>query len=350
MTLQPRDPLADLEARHVGEWKGLLMAEPGLLDTEKTQPRRIIRAWDEIPDVMTMAAPRTEWVVEGIIPRASVTLLAGEPGSYKSWLALALLRSVAAGGKFLERDCAAMSVLYLDRENPLTVVRERIAMLGIESLGTSRIWGGWLPDAPPALGDARLLEMARERRPLLIFDSLIRFHGADENSATEMAEVMQHLRALANVGATVVAIHHKPKAVGSHYRGSSDIAGGVDTAFSLSRDRQAGILKLECFKSRFLEEFSVTMRPDLSDTGDFVVTEAPGATAARDDAEKLRQTIRANPGQSQGDVLAASGVPKGRACAMLDQFDGQLWRSEKGAHNAKRFFPLETPATVEIEV
>jgi hypothetical protein len=310
----------------------------------------IIRGWEDIPDVTAMAAPRTEWVVTGIIPRASVTLLAGEPGSYKSWLALALLRSVAASAKFLERDCAAMSVLYLDRENPLTVVRERMAMLGIESLGGSRVWGGWLPDAPPAIGDARLLEMARERRPLMIFDSLIRFHSADENSATEMAEVMQGLRALANAGATIVALHHKPKAEGAHYRGSSDIAGGVDTAFSVSRDRQAGILKLECFKSRFVEEFSITLRPDLANAGDFAVMEAPEATAARDDAEKLAQTIRAKPGQPQGVVVNASGIPQARARLILEQFDGQLWRSEKGAHNAKRYFPLEIPTTVEIEV
>jgi hypothetical protein len=339
---KPRDPIA--------EFRSVIEAEPELLDTPRTHALRIIRAWDEIPDVMTMAAQATEWVVEGLIPRASVTLLAGEPGSYKSWLALTLLRAIVASGKFLERNCAALSVLYLDRENPLTVVRERLAMLGVESLGETKIWGGWLPDAPPAIGDVRLLKIARERRPLLIFDSLIRFHSADENSATEMAEVMHNLRALANVGATVVALHHKPKAEGAHYRGSSDIAGGVDTAFSVSRDRQAGILRLECFKSRFVEEFSLTLRPDLAGAGDFVVTEAPDATVAREDAEKLAQTIRTKPGQTQSEVVAASSVPKGRARALLERFDGQRWRSERSAHNAKRFFPLEIPATVEIEV
>jgi len=230
------------------------------------------------------------------------------------------------------------------------MVRQRLATLGVESLGSTRIWGGWLPDSPPAIGDVRVLQMAREHRPLIIFDSLIRFHSAEENSATEMAEVMQNLRALANVGATVLVLHHKPKAEGAHYRGSSDIAGGVDTAFSVSRDRQEGILKLECFKSRFVEEFSLTVRPDLAEAGDFTVTEAPEATAARDDTEKLAQTIRVTPGLTQGEVLAASGVPKGRARAMLEQFDGQRWRSEKGAHNAKRFFPLETPPTIQIEV
>src|SRR5438128_8273927 len=152
---KPPDPTA--------AYRQVLDADPALLRAAEENQRgdgvrrNIIRAWDEIPDVMTMAAPRIEWVVEGIIPRASVTLLAGEPGSYKSWLALALLRGAVAGEKFLERQCAALSVLYLDRENPLTVVRERLAMLGVESLGSARIWGGWLPDSPPAIGDMRLL-------------------------------------------------------------------------------------------------------------------------------------------------------------------------------------------------
>jgi predicted ATP-dependent serine protease len=299
---------------------------------------------------MMLAAPKIEWIAEGIIPKASVTLIAGEPGSYKSWLALSLLRAVSTGERFLDRECKSADVLYLDRENPLAVVQERLAILGVESLGSSRIWGGWLRDAPPAIGDVRLVQMARERRPLLIFDSLIRFHNADENSATEMAPVMQDLRNLANMGATVVVLHHKPKAEGSRYRGSSDIAGGVDTAFALSRDRQAGVLKLECFKSRFIEEFSITLRPDLTGAGEFVVTEAPSTLAAQEEAQRLLEMICAKPGQTQSSLIEASGLPKGKARAVLAQNEGVLWRSQRGSHNAKRFFPLDGGNTVEIVV
>jgi hypothetical protein len=195
-----------------------------------------------------------------------------------------------------------------------------------------------------------LLQIARERKPLIIFDSLIRFHSCDENSATEMAQVMQDLRALANAGATVIVLHHRAKSETSRYRGSSDIAGGVDVAFSVSRDRQAGIVKLECFKSRFSEEFSVTLRPELSDAGDFAVTEAPQVAAGRAVAEKLAQLIRSKPGQTQSELLAAAGLPKGKARAAFVEFDGQLWRWESGAHNAKLFFPIENTAPVEIEV
>ena len=319
------DPFAESRRRDEMKWMRQFIKQPVLLDatptvetpgstSSQTQSagnlgHSLIHTWDEIPNIFTLDAPAIEWMVEGILPRASVTLLAGEPGSYKTWLALALLRGVASGGNFLGCKCAQANVLYLDRENPLAVMRERLAVLGIDSLVDSRIWGGWLADAPPCIGDFRILEMARERRPLIIFDSLIRFHAAaDENSATEMSMVMADLRALANAGATVVVLHHKPKSEGSHYRGSSDIAGGVDTAWSVSRDRGAGLLRLECFKSRFVEEFSMTLRPELAGEGDFVVTDAPEVATEQSDVEKLAEAIRRNPGQSKERLIQASGV------------------------------------------
>ncbi len=286
-----------------------------------------IRTWDEIPNVFTLDAPAIEWMVEGILPQASVTLLAGEPGSYKTWLALALLRGVASGGNFLGRKCAQSSVLYLDRENPLAVMRARLAVLGIEQSATAdcRIWGGWLENAPPGIGDFRILEIARERRPLIVFDSLIRFHAAaDENSATEMSMVMADLRALA-----------------------------------VSRDRGAGLLRLECFKSRFAEEFSLTLRPELSGppgrrlvepggsngVGDFVVTGSPEASTEQSDVEKLAAAIRRNPGQSKERVIEASGVRRSRGRALLEQFDRQLWQVKHGPGKSRRFFPVGVSPT-----
>ena len=90
-------PFRDIQA-----YTRALEADPSLVHAggrpEESQLHRIIRSWDEIPDVMTMATSPTEWLVEGIIPRGSVTLIAGEPGSYKSWLALKMLGAVSQGG------------------------------------------------------------------------------------------------------------------------------------------------------------------------------------------------------------------------------------------------------------
>ncbi len=311
---------------------------------------QLIHSWHDIPDAMSIAVPQAEWTVAGIIPQGSITLIAGEPGSYKSWLALSLLRSVIHGAAFLERPCRASDVLYLDRENPLGVVRERLAMLGIDSLGSAKIWGGWLRDAPPAIGDPRLLLIARERRPLLIFDSLIRFHDSDENSATEMATVMQDLRALANLGATVIALHHRAKSETSRYRGSSDIAGGVDTAFSVARDRQAGVLTLQCFKSRYVEEFTLTLRPDLAGTGEFVVTDGPTVAPQKSAVERLAEAIRENPGQSQDALIASCHIGYRIGAETLRVFDGKQWKSKRGERNSRRFFPLDEEAIPKSEL
>jgi len=167
---------------------------------------------------------------------------------------------------------------------------------------------------------------------------------------------MGDLRALANAGATVVALHHKPKSEGALYRGSSDIAGGGDTAWAVSRDRDAGLLRLECFKSRYAEEFSLTLRPELSGppgrrlvepggsvAGDFVVSGSPEAASEQSDVEKLADAIRSNPGQSKERVVRVSGVALGRARALLERYDQQLWRSAPGPRRAILYFPSDTP-------
>ena len=301
----------------------------------------------DVPDVLSLPANPIAWLVDGMIPCAAVTLVAGEPGSYKSWLALSLARSVSEGEPFLERACPRLPVLYLDRENPQSVVRERMNLVGIGSAERLRVWGGWLADAPPALGDARLVQIAHRWKPLLIFDSLIRFHESDENSATEMAPVMAELRALAHAGATVVALHHRAKSEASRYRGSSDILGGVDVAFAVSRDRDAGLLRLQCFKSRFAAEFSLTLRPELESHGGFALADSPAVSREAADVETLRRLIASEPGLSQGELLRRARVPEHRASGLLRSGEGQTWRTERGTRRAVRYFPLSSEDRVE---
>lgn len=314
------------------DWTGK-QAEP--LEPQQTA---MIKAWQEIPDLLSMPPERIEWVVQGILPRQSLTLITGLPSHYKSWLALALLRGVALTGSFLGRVCSKMPVLYLDRENPRAVVQSRLAILGIESSDNWKIWGRWLSDAPPMIGDPRLLEIAREVHPVIIFDSLIRFHTGEENSAKDIAQVMESLRSLVDAGATVGMLHHKGRAEGSQYRGSSDIIGGPDTAYSVTRDREAGTIKFDCFKSRYIEEFSLTIRPDLTNSGDFLVIEAPEQAEQHENVSRIAEIIQANSGITQTRIIELSGIPQARARDILQRYSGEFWRCENGNHNAKRYF------------
>jgi AAA domain len=186
------------------------------------------------------------------------------------------------------------------------------------------------------------VQIARRWKPLMIFDSLIRFHDGDENSATEMAPVMAELRALAHAGATVVALHHRAKNEASRYGGSSDILGGVDLAFALSRDRDAALLKLQCFKSRFASEFAITVRPELESTGDFALADAPEVSREAADIEALRRLIATQPGLSQRELVKRAGLPLHRGVQLLRKGERRTWRMEQGARKAICYFPVSS--------
>jgi hypothetical protein len=212
------------------------------------------------------------------------------------------------------------------------------------------LWGGWLGDAPPAIGDARLLEFAREQQPLIVLDSFIRFHQQDENSANGMALVMGELRGLANAGAAVVVLHHKPKGEGSQYRGSSDIRAGVDVAIAISLDRDAGRIKFACFKNRLAAEFTLTLIPELeAHPAGFAVTD-PVAEPDKfaEEVVRLQQLIKEHPGITQSGIIEKSGLPKNRTLELLRRWEGMLWRTERGPHYRTLYFAPNVSETIEL--
>jgi hypothetical protein len=230
-----------------------------------------------------------------------------------------------------------MPVLYLDRENPLELIRERLNIL-CGGPGAFKPWGTWCADGPPMLGDPRLLKFAR-LGCLIIFDSLIRFHDADENSASEMRIVMGHLRSLASAGATVVALHHRGKSESSNYRGSTDILGAVDVGFKLSRTDDLLELSTVGVKNRVGPDVRVTIRPDFA-TGQFPVVESPALVTTRHEMEKLGNVIRENPGLSANKIIERSGMSRQRVFGLLQRGNGSAWKRENGPQKSHLYYPI----------
>ncbi|MBI3405593.1 MAG: AAA family ATPase, partial [Acidobacteria bacterium] len=183
-------------------------------------------------------------------------------------------------------------------------------------------------------------------RPLIIFDSFIRFHQQEENSATEMALIMSELRRLAHTGASVVVLHHKPKSDSSQYRGSSDIRAAVDVAYAISTDTNAlgqNRVRFACFKNRFAAEVSLTLTPQLDPpNGTFVLDTSP---LPDNDAlaERLLEIISAHPGESVRQITDRIGVNRRRVAAALQEHDGNLWQSSVGLKNSRAYFVLGNP-------
>lgn len=175
--------------------------------------------------------------------------LTGNSGSGKSTLASAWAGDLAAVG---------VPVLILDRENPISAVAERFVRLGVTDGPMFKYCGGWLERGVPRPGSARVVAWVKscEPKPLVIVDSLAAFHGGDGNDAGEMRAFMQQCRTLADLGATVIVVHHEGKVdTAKDYRGSSDFKAAVDAAFHVSNspgpDGRLGMIRLRCYKSRF---------------------------------------------------------------------------------------------------
>jgi hypothetical protein len=308
-----------------------------------------IRQLRDIPDALGINAKESVLLIPDILHQGTVVMVTSEPGVGKTYLMQRAAISLALGGVFLGRRCVQKPVLYLDCENPLHTVQRRLRILAGGPIPDLHVWGSWLSDPPALIGDPRLLQIARDTSCVFFFDSLIRFHSCDENSAQEMRPVMQALRSLANAGGTCIVIHHAGKAQSLKYRGSSDIFAMMDEAFALTYDEDERELRLEAYKSRDGEKHSITIRTDFK-KGIFEATDVPQemtpATSERKDhAQLLRSIIEGRPGASQNEIIEQSGLRRAEVIAILKAKEGRLWKAEAGPRNSRRFFPISGRST-----
>ncbi len=233
-------------------------------------------------------------------------MFSAESGTGKSWLAYAVAGAVARGQPFLGRDVMHMPVLYLDGENPLYVVKDKLRNLGVQETPELRVWGGWVDSPPPGPGEPIVQQFVREQKGLIVYDPLIAFHDGSEQSSTETRAFMDKLRFLANLGATVLVIHHTGKVPTSKkYRGSSDIQASVDAAYllrSLSENEgKLGQLSLVCFKGRAApgQDVAMEFRPGEG----FLVCDIPDRMATT--SEAIETFLGDHPGANQRQIIEA---------------------------------------------
>jgi archaellum biogenesis ATPase FlaH len=258
----------------------------------------------QLPSIWTLEA-NIEWLIDGVIPIGSVNLITSESGVGKTWLAYAIAGAVARGESFADLKVQQRPVLYLDGENPLCVVKQRLFDLGIPETPDLRVWGGWLGDPPPGPDSPLLEKYAYHHQPLLIWDSLVNFHNGEEQSATDTRKFMNYFRALAHFGATIIVLHHTGKtATSQEYRGTSDIKAAVDMAYQeseFSLNEGIHLLTLRNFKGRFAPGKSFGLK-FVKRTG-FVAHELPTQPTARDTMQTVIEIAKAHPRSNQSQIV-----------------------------------------------
>jgi hypothetical protein len=205
--------------------------------------------------------PNPQWLVERLIPHEAVTLISGAPASYKTFLTFDIALKIASGEKvFGEFQSTQSPVLIIDEENHPRVLQERAKLLsenpGLQIFIASK--NCFL------LGEGsvkKVVEYAKSKNvQLVIFDSFICIHDSDENVASEMRDVMKHLKEIANNGIAVIVIHHHRKKgkeksnASQEIRGSSDILAQVDCHLAIDRKGRDASVTIQQSKLREAQE------------------------------------------------------------------------------------------------
>lgn len=306
-------------------------------------------------EFVAMSIPIVSWLVESLIPSASLIILSGYPKAYKTWLTLCIADALCSGKKLFGRfNTVRTNVLYIDEESGQIQLHQRLNLIGHTNLAFKLS----LPMLFKLTAESAtwLIEYCREHDiKFIIFDSLTRLHNEDENkSGGGMSRVMEDLRRLVLAGIGVMVIHHHRKSgfikdTAQEIRGSSDIYASADVHISLSRKGVEKVVTVEQTKNRFAEEypkFELEFKTNEQGFRYFeFIGEPAQPTNSREIAENFiidllsREDIsRLNQGQiaeNCKDILGEKAVAK----LLKDMVLAEKLRLVPGPHNTK-FYEL----------
>lgn len=240
------------------------------------------------------------WLIEGLWGSCAAGILGGHPKACKSWLGLDMAVSVATGTPCLGRypvTQAGPALIYL-AEDTLTNVRQRLLSLcssrGHDLAGLDV----HVITVPRMRLDVdrdrhRLLETARSLRPkLLLLDPMVRLHQLEENSSSEISQLLSYLREMQrDLEMAMVLVHHTRKGgagrgqAGLALRGSGDLWAFGDSNLYLRRVRDCLELVIEHRFAPAPEPVSLRLDDDDPDAVHLQIVNTTAGSAAEKDAE-----------------------------------------------------------------
>jgi hypothetical protein len=196
--------------------------------------------------------PPVEFLVDQLLPESAFCMMYGAPGTGKSFLAIDMALSVAHGTEWQGFEVKQGSVLYIAGE-------------GVGGFG--KRWKAWskhkgvtdkaplfvLPLAVNFMDEDEMtrlmltIDRLDQRFAMVVVDTVHRsMHGAEENSAAEMAKFIDACDAIQrHTGGTMLAVHHAGKSTTQGARGSNSLLGAVSTSLAVGKVDTQVVLKVE---------------------------------------------------------------------------------------------------------
>jgi hypothetical protein len=308
LRLEPGQDLADVLAAHRPDERAEWLARAIREAVEPPSSNAPLAGVDTFrlysaDDLLKMPPP--SWLVDGIVPASGLSILYGESGTGKSFIALDWALCVATGLPWFGHEVKRRPVVYVAAEGKAGLgvrVRAWSYAHGLRDLSLVR----FLPEAVN-LRDAATIAKARrtladlpERPGLLVVDTVARtMPGADENAAKDMGEFITGLDGLRHEDAAL-GVHHSGRDA-KHERGSTALRGAADMMCKAARERDR--VTLSCDKMKDGPEwpaFALALEPSASS---LVLALRVGAVAPADDlAERVLAFVAEHGPCSQNDT------------------------------------------------
>ena len=196
-----------------------------------------------------------EWVIDGVIPRAPLTFLAGPPKSGKSFLALDMAGAVARGITWRGRATAHGKVAYVAAEGATGLAQRLRAYCEHHNVLPEDLNITMYPHRPKLQDGADSVALATQLQAdgpfaMVIIDTLAASTaGVNENSGEDIGVVLGHCEGIwRSTRAPIVLVHHIGKDETKGLRGHSSMLAAADADIRVTRVDSLRMAKVENLK------------------------------------------------------------------------------------------------------
>lgn len=251
--------------------------------------------------------PGASYMIEHLMPYSGYVLLTGQKKTGKTTMMMNLIKALTQGEKFLGEFEVAQRcrIALFDME-----MDDRQHMRWLDSVGLlheRRLFTEYLRGEARALGvddeerEEKLVEKLSDLGiDVMIVDPigpLLRAHGIDENSSSEVGRIIDRIVAIkeaANIPGLIIN-HHQGKDGNLGARGSSVFEDTPDAIWKLTRDDRSKRTTLAAFGRDVDATRDLEYNPD---THVLSAVKAGGAYLSMDNSRLVTDALRAQPGLS----------------------------------------------------
>lgn len=209
------------------------------LPTDPNDPMGFLR-WD----ALFTADHSDEYLIPHFLCKGQSCVLYANAGTGKSLLAFEWAVQLAMGGAIFDQNLHEHSVLYVDHENPLSSIRDRLESMGFDSAPDQlkqnlhySSMGNWMPLDTKEGGDQLLQWALKFDADIVFIDTTAMSTVGPENEANTYTDFAKYTtRALKAKGIAVVRIDHAGKDKERGQRGSSAKSADVDLVYRLDKE------------------------------------------------------------------------------------------------------------------